>query len=71
MPDEGDIAQERYEQFLEARLAEQKHQAKARQSMPARKTCKDCGGYIPVKRRKAAPGCQRCIDCQKAFEEGG
>lgn len=30
--------------------------------------CQDCGDPIPDARRKAAPGCRRCVSCQEAFE---
>lgn len=30
--------------------------------------CDDCGEPIPEARLAAAPGCIRCIDCQRAFE---
>ncbi|WP_410499691.1 TraR/DksA family transcriptional regulator [Chitinibacter sp. S2-10] len=30
--------------------------------------CHECGEPIPEARRKAAPHCTRCIDCQKDFE---
>ena len=74
MPDEGDIAQEHYERFLEARLKEHKYSNAPRPPLNLRgggkKKCIDCGDVIPEKRRKAASGCMRCIECQKAFEEG-
>ena len=31
--------------------------------------CLDCNDEIPLKRRQAAPGCRRCIDCQTEFEK--
>lgn len=31
--------------------------------------CQDCGDDIPLKRRKAMPGCQRCIHCQELREK--
>ncbi|MBI3712610.1 MAG: TraR/DksA C4-type zinc finger protein [Burkholderiales bacterium] len=31
--------------------------------------CQDCGEDIPLKRRKAMPGCQRCITCQARKEK--
>lgn len=70
MPDEGDIAQEKYERFLEARIAEHRHRTVEAGLKPAPTECIDCGEVIPEKRRKAVPGCVRCIECQKAFEEG-
>lgn len=30
--------------------------------------CIECGEKIPEVRRKAAPGCTRCIDCQTDYE---
>lgn len=30
--------------------------------------CEDCGDEIPEKRRKAVPGCRRCIHCQQSYE---
>ncbi len=32
--------------------------------------CIDCEEIIPAARRKAAPGCERCIDCQEVYEKG-
>lgn len=31
-------------------------------------TCEDCGDGIPAERRRAAPFCIRCADCQGAHE---
>lgn len=30
--------------------------------------CDDCGGEIPMGRRLAVPGCQRCVHCQSLWE---
>jgi len=30
--------------------------------------CMDCGVDIPEARRRAVPGCQRCVHCQEVFE---
>lgn len=32
--------------------------------------CVDCEDPIPEKRRKAQPGCDRCVDCQQEVDEG-
>ena len=32
--------------------------------------CEDCGDRISEKRRIAAPGCRRCVECQMDFEQG-
>jgi len=34
-------------------------------------TCEDCDKEIPEGRRKAVPGCTRCVACQALFERGG
>ncbi|OGC00131.1 hypothetical protein A2V82_16465 [candidate division KSB1 bacterium RBG_16_48_16] len=69
MPDEMDVAQEHYEKFLEAKIAEHRFTGKqASLQAGKRRKCIDCKDVIPAKRRKAVPGCQRCIECQKAFE---
>lgn len=66
MTDVYDRAQE-----LELR---QREQALARQAAASRMLgaslthCDDCGEPIPEARRKAAPGCTRCIDCQSRRE---
>ena len=31
--------------------------------------CIDCGDEIPEKRRKAIPGCPRCINCQAIVDK--
>lgn len=48
-------------------------QALARQlNRPApgasRTVCEDCGETIPEGRRKAAPGCVRCVKCESELE---
>lgn len=63
--DDVDIAQRNQEQFDQLALQLQI------QSMPqgeAAEECEDCGGDIPEARRLAAPGCTRCIGCQRRFE---
>ena len=30
--------------------------------------CEDCGEEIPEGRRKALPGCTRCVQCQQELE---
>jgi phage/conjugal plasmid C-4 type zinc finger TraR family protein len=30
--------------------------------------CIDCGEEIPEARRRAVPGCRRCVDCQSLHE---
>lgn len=65
MPDEMDRVQKINEQFLDNAIAEQQR------SMPTGESlleCEDCGEPIPEARRKAMPGCRRCIDCQTTLE---
>jgi phage/conjugal plasmid C-4 type zinc finger TraR family protein len=31
--------------------------------------CEDCSAKIPVARRRAVPGCTRCVHCQVEFEK--
>jgi len=33
--------------------------------------CIDCGEVIPEARRKAIPGCERCVKCQEIYEGKG
>ena len=63
--DDVDLAQANQERFERKALAAQLA------SMPsgeAAEECEDCGEPIPEARRKAAPGCTRCIGCQQHFE---
>ncbi|MFH1027690.1 MAG: TraR/DksA C4-type zinc finger protein [Pseudomonadota bacterium] len=32
-------------------------------------SCEDCGEQIPEGRRRAIPGCKRCMSCQTEFEK--
>ena len=36
--------------------------------LPSAEECEECGDPIPEARRKAVPGCTRCIQCQQEFE---
>jgi phage/conjugal plasmid C-4 type zinc finger TraR family protein len=62
-----DIAQE-----LDARYLRQALEVQRRKTMQREATCTvciDCGEDIPEARRKAQPGCERCIDCAQFYEE--
>ncbi|MDY0212568.1 MAG: TraR/DksA C4-type zinc finger protein [Desulfuromonadaceae bacterium] len=62
--DDADRAQRDAE--LLARLEER---AAALRTRPITRThCIDCEEPIPEGRRKAVPGCQRCIECQELHE---
>lgn len=57
-------------------VLEIEHQVAAARSVTdpgraSRTECEDCGEAIPEARRKAVPGCTRCVDCQQALEAGG
>jgi phage/conjugal plasmid C-4 type zinc finger TraR family protein len=66
MPDEVDAATG-YNEDFQAYVLEQQQ----RNREPANYTgtdCVDCGDEIPEERRKAQPGCRRCLSCQADFE---
>lgn len=66
MPDEIDRAQGINEDFQAYALD---HNQRNRE--PANYTganCVDCGEEIPEPRRKASPGCCRCLGCQTLHE---
>lgn len=65
--DEIDRAQSVNEQLQADALGAWKRRQPSGQS---RSFCIDCDEPIPDARRRAVPGCCRCIDCQRAFEEG-
>ena len=41
---------------------------RAIQAKPSASTCRDCGAPISIERQAAAPGCTRCVPCQKGVE---
>ena len=60
-------------QALEQRQRDEALAAQAAASRPlgsSLENCDDCGQPIPEKRRQAAVGCTRCIQCQTAYEKG-
>lgn len=61
-----DHACELEERYRQAALDNQ-----AKQNYPQRPSashCQECGEPIPEARRKAAQGCQYCIECQERLE---
>ncbi|QND84185.1 TraR/DksA family transcriptional regulator [Chromobacterium vaccinii] len=64
--DEFDRAQEQEAFYLAASLAAQA--AASRPLGASLAQCDDCGEAIPEDRRRAAPGCTRCMDCQAYAE---
>ena len=65
MPDDMDLAQGINEEHLVDALAEHRRRQPKGES---RTHCEDCEDEIPEARRKASPGCTRCIDCQTTLE---
>ena len=72
MSDDVDRAGEREQMVRDHAL-----QAQARRAGLAGKTMADsaefcaCGVVIPQARRRAVPGCQRCVACQEDIERSG
>lgn len=65
MADDVDMSQESYERFLNHALAGRLNQPPVRESLT---NCEECGSLIPEGRRKAQPGCTRCVRCQNELE---
>ena len=65
--DEADCAQLKEECLLKAKID------KVRRFGGLIETgeCIDCGRIIPKARRKAVPGCERCVGCQEVYEKHG
>lgn len=60
-------------QFEQAQLREEQQRTEALANRvqyqgESAHECESCGGEIPEARRKAVPGCQRCIFCQQLWE---
>jgi len=60
------------DEFDRAQLAEEQDRERALAALRAdhrpgasREVCADCERAIPRERRKAVPGCTRCVDCQQ------
>lgn len=66
--DEVDLAQGSIEEFQTYAL--QLNRRNREQGSASLAECIDCGGEIPLKRRLAAIGCRRCIECQNQHEKG-
>ena len=64
MPDPTDMAQETEADYT--RFAIEAARSHGNKSTLA--DCEDCGEPIPEARRKAAPGCTRCLACQQTHE---
>lgn len=65
--DQFDQAQE-----LDARYRQEaidRHRRQSEQHKVSRENCIDCGDPIGEARKRAMPGCIRCIDCVVRFEQ--
>ena len=71
MTDMFDRASEQEEQERSRALAEQARRSDltGKTVADSATTCVDCGDDIPLKRRKAMPGCVRCISCAQRVEK--
>lgn len=65
MADIADIATELMERRMESAMAT----CRIPDTTAANDECEECGGEIPVARRKAAPWATTCIECQQIIEE--
>ena len=63
MADTIDQAQHMQDAYLQERLS--RVQAEKNSQSSSLLYCMDCGEEIPKARRKAVPGCQLCVTCQK------
>jgi len=63
--DEADLAQRDQERFEQMVL---KYHLDSMPQGESAFECEDCGEPIPEGRRKAAPGCTRCVPCQHYHE---
>lgn len=71
MTDVIDRASEYEEQVLKNALARQRQRANLtyKTLVDSALECADCGEVIPLKRRQAALGCKRCVECQQILEK--
>ncbi|MBA3027455.1 MAG: TraR/DksA family transcriptional regulator [Desulfobacterium sp.] len=68
MPDEADLAQGMERKYLRLSL---KAMRKNPLPLESKTHCEACGDPMPERRRKAEPGCRRCVTCQADFEQCG
>lgn len=68
MADEIDRAQQRDEYFRDLAIEEHYRRGIRNAGRLGVGECVDCGADIPEARRKAVPGCTRCVTCQEALE---
>ncbi|MFW2439585.1 MAG: TraR/DksA C4-type zinc finger protein [Arenicellales bacterium] len=67
--DQADMAEKLITEHLEQVIAAARGIAiNTRASRTPVKKCIECNDLIPVKRRRAIPGCTRCVDCEADYE---
>jgi len=66
--DEADKAQEEVDRQLATTIANIKLEQDVKLARLAADDCIDCGVDIPMERKLAVPGCQRCVSCKEKFE---
>jgi phage/conjugal plasmid C-4 type zinc finger TraR family protein len=64
--DDGDRAKAFADQMVDDALERRRLALTAKG--PAQAECAVCGEEIPERRRQAAPGCTRCVNCQELLE---
>jgi len=65
-----DEANERAEYFTAKAIEQAREGLRPRLLREPEPECVDCGEEIPAARRKALPGCPRCVSCQQRWEAG-
>lgn len=68
MADEIDNAQAYDQFFLGLALKKQSQGQRSTPTADQPTHCIDCDEEIPEARRRAVPGCKRCVDCQSLHE---
>ena len=66
--DECDMAEPEIAVFRKAAIA-RRLKLQKKENQESLKECVDCGEKIPEARRKAMPGCIRCVECEALIEE--
>jgi phage/conjugal plasmid C-4 type zinc finger TraR family protein len=68
--DEADYAQQNEAQLIKMRIDRSRMLLNLPQADRRQETveCIDCEEIIPAARRKAVPGCARCVHCQEIHE---
>lgn len=68
MANEGDLANDTAQLFLDATLRNQRLEQAANSAKASADECVECGEEIPKDRREAQKGCDMCIVCAEKLE---